>query len=186
MVIDILFLFAMVMAVFKGYTKGFIIGLFTFVAYYIGLAAALKLSSTVAQHIAGKDAHPSFWLPLLSFLGVFIAVVIIVNLFARMISGLFKLAALGWIDRIAGIVLFVVLYLFIFSILLFYAERISMFSDEVTSASKVYPYISPIAPSMIDFLGKALPFFKDMFNELQNFFESASHNLGTAFFLLEY
>ena len=186
MVIDILFLFALAMAVFKGYTKGFAIGLFSFIAYYIGLAAALKLSSTVAQHISGKDAQPSFWLPVLTFLGVFLAVVIIVNLLARLIREFFKLAALGWLDRIAGIILFVVIYLFIFSILLFYAVKISVFSEEVTSASRVYPYISPIAPSMVDFLGNLLPFFKDMFHELQNFFESTANHLGTASLLLKY
>ncbi len=176
----------MVMAVFKGFTKGFIIGLFSFIAYYIGLAAALKLSSTVAQHIGGNDAQPSFWLPVLSFLGVFLAVVIIVNLLARVIREVFKLAALGWLDRIAGIILFVVLYLFIFSILLFYAVKISIFSEEVISASRVYSFISPIAPSMIEFLGKILPFFKNMFGELQSFFESASHNLSAAFILMKY
>ncbi len=186
MVIDILFLFAMAMAVFKGYTKGFIIGLFSFIAYYIGLAAALKLSSTVARYISGNDTHPSFWLPVLSFLGVFLAVVIIVNLLARVISGVLKLTTLGWLDKIAGIILFVVLYLFIFSILLFYAEKISMFSVEVTSASRVYSYIIPIAPAMVDFLGKILPFFKDIFIELQNFFQSAGDHLGVSFFLLKY
>lgn len=186
MAIDILFLLAMIMAIFKGYTKGFIIGLFSFIGYFIGLAAALKLSTIVAQHIAGKEGQPSIWLPVFSFLLVFIAVVIAVNLLARLIRGALKLTALGWLDRLTGVVLFIIIYLFIFSILLFYAVKISIFQQPALSASHVYPYISPVAPHMVNFLGKILPIFKNMFLELQDFFSAAGENYKAFLFLLNY
>lgn len=174
------------MAIFKGFTKGFIIGLFSFIAYYIGLAAALKLSSAVAVHFAGNDKQPSVWMPVLSFLLVFIIVVIAVNLIARLLRGVFTLSALGWLDRIAGIILFIVIYLFIFSILLFYAVKISLVSDEAIANSKVYPYISPIAPYMVSILGKLLPFFQDMFSQLQDFFQSAGSHFKAFLFHVKY
>ena len=48
MFIDTLFLLAMIAALFKGYTKGLVVAVFSFAAIIIGLAAALKLSSAVA------------------------------------------------------------------------------------------------------------------------------------------
>ena len=51
MLIDVAFFFVMIVAVFKGFTKGFIVGIFSFIAFIIGLAAALKLSVIVAHHL---------------------------------------------------------------------------------------------------------------------------------------
>jgi membrane protein required for colicin V production len=36
--------------------------------------------------------------------------------------------------------------------------------------SKVYEYIAPWGPKVIDNLGNIIPIFKDMFEQLQNFF----------------
>ncbi len=172
MQIDILFLIFMALAVFKGFTKGLIIGIFSFIAYFVGLAAALKLSSTVAHHIAGKDQQPSFWLPVISFLLVFIVVVLVVNLVARIIKRMVQATMLGLADRIDGIVFFVLIYIFIFSILVFYAVELKVFNKPAIESSKVYPYIAPVAPFMINLLSKILPVFKNIFDDLQMFFEN--------------
>jgi membrane protein required for colicin V production len=37
--------------------------------------------------------------------------------------------------------------------------------------SIVYPYIKPLGPKFINALGYILPFFKNMFTELEVFFE---------------
>lgn len=169
MAIDILFALAMLAAIIKGYRTGFIVGLFSFIAYYIGLAAALKLSATVAKHFSkGGETH-SLWMPVLSFLLVFIVVVLIVNVVARLLKSVASLTFLGWFDKAGGALLFIIIYIFIFSILIFYAVKISLFGTETVGASKVYPYIEPIAPKMIGFLGKILPFFGDLFKELQSY-----------------
>ena len=46
--IDIIFAILIVIAIFKGYRKGFIIAIFSVLAFILGLAAALKLSATIA------------------------------------------------------------------------------------------------------------------------------------------
>lgn len=169
---DILFLFAMVVAVIKGFTKGFVVGLFSFVAYYVGLAAALKLSVVVANYLSKGDSGYSLWLPVFSFLLVFVGVVIAVNLIGKLIKSVVTFSTLGWLDKLGGILFFVIIYLFIFSFLVFYAVKVSLFSQETLASSRVYSLIEPVAPGMVDFLGKALPFFRNMFNDLQSFFGS--------------
>lgn len=125
-------------------------------------------------------------MPVLSFLLVFVVVVIAVNLLARLIRSMFSLASLGWMDRIAGIVLFIAIYLFIFSILLFYATKTSLLGGDAIAGSRVYPFISPMGPAMVDFLGKLLPFFKDMFTELQDFFQSSGENFKAFLLPMKY
>ncbi|MEJ7673046.1 MAG: hypothetical protein WKF59_10115 [Chitinophagaceae bacterium] len=36
--------------------------------------------------------------------------------------------------------------------------------------SKLYPYIAPWGPKVMDSLGRIVPIFKDMFTQLQDFF----------------
>ena len=170
MIIDIAFVILMVMAVFKGLRKGLILGIFSLLAFIIGLAAGLKLSVVVASWL--KDSAGSFskWLPLISFMLVFIAVIFLVGLLARVIKKTMQFAMLGWLDSLGGMVLYVIIYATIFSVFLFFAEKLFLVQPSTIQDSKVYPYVAPWGPKVIDNLGKIIPIFKDMFTQLQDFF----------------
>ena len=75
MIIDIAFIVVLIIAIFKGLSKGFIVGIFSLVAFIIGLAAALKFSAVVAAYLQGKGMEATKWLPVLSFFLVFIIVI---------------------------------------------------------------------------------------------------------------
>ena len=169
MLIDIIFILVLIAAIFKGLSRGLILGLFSFLAIIIGLAAALKLSVVVADYLQGSLVNATKWLPLLSFILVLIVVILLVGLVARLIKKTLQFAMLGWLDSLCGIILYVALYTIIFSIFLFYAGKI-MLQPEVTAASRTYSYIAPLGPTVIDSLGKIIPVFKDMFADLEDFF----------------
>ena len=78
--IDVAFIIVMAIAVIKGFSKGFVVALFSFLAYIIGLAAALKLSVVVAHHFGSSWNASGKWIPVLSFALVFIIVVFVVNI----------------------------------------------------------------------------------------------------------
>ncbi|MEO6134767.1 MAG: CvpA family protein [Ginsengibacter sp.] len=178
MIIDVAFFFLMVMAIFKGFTKGFVVGLFSLVAFIIGIAAALKLSAIVAHYLENSTGVSAKWLPVLSFMIVFIIVVLLVNLGAKIIKKTISLAMLGWLDRIGGILLYAILYIIIFSIVLFFFEKTFLLSPATVSASTVHGFVSPWGPKVIDNLGKILPVFKDLFIELQLFFEKIGNKVA--------
>ena len=171
MIIDVIFAFIILLAGFNGYSKGFIVALFSFLGLFIGLAAALKLSAAVAEYLEHHVVNNSRWLPLLSFFLVFIAVVFLVSVCARLIRKTLRIVTLGWLDRIAGVLLYIVIYTIIFSILLFYAEKMLLLKSEVISASKSYRFVAPWGPMVIENLGKIIPVFKGLFNDLQEFFK---------------
>ena len=79
MLIDLAFGVLMVLAIFKGYQKGFVIAVFSLLAFIIGLAAALKLSTVVAAYLHDSTSISVRWLPLVAFLLVFLVVVILVT-----------------------------------------------------------------------------------------------------------
>ncbi|MEO7309764.1 MAG: CvpA family protein [Chitinophagaceae bacterium] len=172
MLIDIVFLALMVIAVFKGFSKGLIIALFSVVAYIVGIAAALKLSTVVANRLKDSISVSNQWLPVISFAVVFIIVVILVRLGAKLIEKTFQVALLGWVNRLAGILLFIVIYTLIYSVVLFYADKMGLLKPETIATSNSYNYIAPWGPKVIDGLAKLIPVFKDMFSDLESFFDS--------------
>ena len=174
MFIDVVCLILLVMAIFKGLRNGLIIGIFSFLAFIIGLAAALKLSTVAAEYIGTNTNIGQKWIPFLAFVAVFLIVVLLVRLGAKALEGVIQMAMLGWLNKLGGILLYAFLYLFIFSIIVFYAGQLNLFKEETLGASVAYPYIKPIGPKVIDTLGYILPFFKNMFSELQFFFEHLS------------
>src|SRR3954462_6168930 len=115
MIIDIIFLGLMILAIFKGISKGFIVAVFSLLAFIIGLAAALKLSATVAEHLREKMDIGGYWLPVLSFALVFIAVALLIRWAAAIIKKVVGIVFLGWVDALAGILLYAVIYLMCFS-----------------------------------------------------------------------
>lgn len=172
MLIDIIFAVLMVMAGIKGYQKGFVIAVLSVLAFIIGLAAALKLSNAVASYLAGSVNASARWLPFIAFILVFLAVVILVRLGGRLIEKTLQLALLGWANRIAGILLYAVLYTVIFSIVLFYAEKLNLLQPSVINASLTHEFIKPWGPLLMDNMGRLIPWFKDMFAGLEDFFNA--------------
>lgn len=174
MLIDVVALGLLVLSLFKGLSKGLIIAVFSFLGFIIGLAAALKLSAVAAEYIGDSVSISQRWLPVVAFLAVFILVVLLVRLGAKMLEGVVQVAMLGWLNKIGGVLFYGIIYFFIFSILLFYAEQVHLVKPETTLASIAYPYIRPIAPKIMEVMGAILPSLKNTFNDLLQFFQAVS------------
>ncbi|MBS1738732.1 MAG: CvpA family protein [Bacteroidetes bacterium] len=170
MSIDAFFLIILIVALFRGIKNGFVVGLFSLFSFIIGLAAAMKLSAVVAHSLENTSGSFSKWLPFFSFIIVFIVVVLLVSLGAKIIKKVLSFSMLGWLDRLLGIALYLILYTIIFSVFLFFAGKIHLVSAQTIANSHVYPYIQDWGPVIINNLGKIIPAFKDLFVQLQDFF----------------
>ena len=180
MLIDIILIVVVIWAIIVGFRKGLIVGVFSVIAFIAGLAAAIKLSTVVAGYIGKAVKISDQWLPVISFAVVFIIVVLLVRLGAKMIQKSVEMAMLGWINRLAGIILYVAVYILIFSVFLFYIDQMDLIKPETKNASVSYKYIQPLGPKVIDGLGKIIPFFKGMFNDLKEFFGTVSQQVPPA------
>ncbi|MCU7551678.1 CvpA family protein [Chitinophagaceae bacterium LB-8] len=163
MFLDIIVLILLILALFKGWGNGLIVGVFSFLAFVIGLAIAMKLSKVAQTYIGEYFNVSDQWLPIVAFAVVFLIVVILVRLGAKAIESVIEVAQLGWVNKIGGILLYTVIYLFIFSLLLSYAGQLHLLKEETLEASQSYPFIHPIAPAIMNVVGAVLPFFKDLF-----------------------
>lgn len=178
MIIDIIFLIIMALAVMKGFQKGLIIALFSIVAFIAGIAAALKLSALVSEWLSQSTNINVKWIPFIAFILIFFIVVLIIRWSAKLIEKAVEFAFLGWVNKIGGILLFAVLYTVILSVLLFFASQLHVFTQQTIQESKTYAYIQPWGPRVIDSIGTIIPIFKNVFAELQFFFEKIGSKLS--------
>lgn len=143
--IDILFLGMLAMAVFKGIKNGLIVAVFSIVGWIVGIIAAFKFSDVAASYLQGTFDISPRTLSIISFVIVFLLVMLLVNLGAKLVEKTFELALLGWVNRIGGVFFYVLLYTLLFSILIYFGERVHLISAETIASSKVYPWVKPLA-----------------------------------------
>lgn len=177
MIIDLLLLVLLIVAVVKGMQRGLIVAIFSLLAWVVGLAAALKLSAVVADYLKDSVTISAKWLPALSFLIVFVAVVLVIRIWAKIIQTSIEIAWLGGINKIGGALFYVVMYVLGYSVWLFFLVKMHLIEADTIAASLTYSYIEPLGPLVIDSLGKLIPLFKDMFGELESFFENLSQKI---------
>lgn len=170
MIIDVIFFVVVVVAFIKGLSRGLIVGVFSLLAFIIGLAAATKLSVVVADYLKDTVNVSSKWLPVISFVLVFLVVALLVRWVAKLIQASVEFAMLGWVNRLGGALFFIALYAIIFSVFLFFAVHIKLLSQKTIDDSVCYPVVARLGPSVIDAIGKIVPAFRNMFGELQDFF----------------
>ncbi len=171
MTLDIFLMILLGIAVFKGYRSGFVVAVFSFLGVIIGLIAAVKFSALVAGWLKDSTSLTGAWLPFVSFALVMICVIVLVRLGAKMIQSALELVLLGWVNKLTGMLLYALLYLTVFSVFLFYAEKIHLIKPETFAASHSYPFIQSWGPRAIEWFGNIIPVFKGMFAELSAFFD---------------
>jgi membrane protein required for colicin V production len=172
--IDIVTVAILAYAGWQGFRKGVIMAVFSFGALFIGVAAAVKLSAVSAVWLSEALGMPSKWWPVLSFIAVLVVVSALVRNVGRLLEKTAEDVMLGPLNRMAGFVVFALLYLMLYSILLYYMDRLGLIRAEVRSASTTFGTVSAWGPAAIGMLGRIFPFLGDVFRELQEFFEGMS------------
>lgn len=172
--IDVVLVFVLVLSGWHGFRKGFIMSLFSCAALFLGLAVAMKGSSVVAGWLADHLEKSPVWLPVLAFLVVFLLVSALVRQIGGMLEKTAEDVMLGPLNRLAGFAIYALLYLMIYSVLLYYMDKLGWIRPEVRSASSTFAALSGWGPSVIEAFGRFIPFMGDVIQELQRFFESRS------------
>lgn len=161
----------------RGYMKGIIVAVFSLLAVILGIICALKLSGILAQWLLEKGLITSGWGQLISYAILFFAVLLIVRLLAKAIETTAQLAMLGWINGLIGGLLYAFMAAVLWSSMLWIANQMHLITPEAKAYSKTYSYFEMLAPWVFEHVGKLLPFAKDVFNDLKDFFDNVNKNL---------
>jgi membrane protein required for colicin V production len=168
--IDTAFLILMALAVWKGYSKGLVVALFSFVGMIVGMLLALKCSALVAVWLGEETKLDAKWLPFLAFLLIIIGVYFGVRILAAMVQKSLEFAMLGWVNRLGGILLYALLYSSLLILLLFYADKLQLLSADTKTGSQFYQFMHGFAKPILNFITDVLPFIRNMLQQLTDYF----------------
>jgi membrane protein required for colicin V production len=178
MVIDICFFILVATALFKGYNRGFIVAIFSFIAVIIGMAAALKFSAVTANWLAANANIKGTWLPFIAFAITFIGFVVAIRFAANLLQKTVEFMLMGWVNKLGGMLLYIGIYTLAFSVLLFFINSLQLLKPATILQSFTYSYIQPLGPWVINSIGSIVPLFSNLFLQLQTFFDGLKTNVA--------
>lgn len=165
MAIDILLLILLALAVYQGWTKGFIMAVFVFISYFVALALAFHFSGTVEGYLRTHSSSDSKWFSFLSFILVLIAGIIAVRLVGKIIEKSAELMLLGLVNKLLGILVMSVIYVTFFAVILVYCNRFGMVGDGQATESRSLNYMMGYGQWLVSHFSEWLPALKNLFNE---------------------
>jgi hypothetical protein len=77
----------------------------------------------------------------------------------------------------AGAVVWGISWCLVFSCICWYGNNMGLFTDEVKTESRVYAPLINFAPGTIAWVGKVAPIGKDVFNDMQEWFNQSGEQI---------
>ncbi len=179
MILDIIGILLLIIFFVRGYMKGLIVAVFSVLSIILGIILSLRLSERVSSFLLEKHIVSSAWVQPLSYIAIFICVVLLVRLIAKAIDTSANLVMLGWLNKLICGLLYAFLISVLWSTLLWIATRMQLVKPETIAASVTYPYFSKLAPWLAEHIGSVIPVAKDVFHDLEQFFNKVNGYVGT-------
>ena len=138
---------------YKGFTKGIIIEIATLLALALGIYGGVKFSGFIATFLSKHFHWNQSYLSLLSFIILFLAIIIGIFMIAKLMERLVKIIALGIVNRIFGALFGTLKYALMISVFLLIAntadKKFHLISPEIKEKSLLYQPVAAIAPIVI-------------------------------------
>ncbi|MCO6499604.1 MAG: CvpA family protein [Vicingus serpentipes] len=150
---DIAIVIPLIWGGYKGFRKGFIIEVASFIALGLGIWGGVKFSALSAKYLSEVFEISEKVMPLISFSVTFILIVIAVFLIARIIERIIKIVALGFINKAAGAIFGMLKFGLIISVVINLVSTINaeveFIDSEMKGSSLLYEPISKISTVVI-------------------------------------
>lgn len=162
--IDIVLAIVLVIGAYSGYKQGFLMGLFTLLALVLGVMGAFALMGAGMEFLQREFNADRAVLPYISFLLIFIAIVVGVTWLGKSIRNSIDKSFLGHIDEAMGALLGMFKTAFTMSVLLWITDSLKIdLPADWTRGSWLYPFTARLAPELTAWISQFLPFLKDIF-----------------------
>ncbi len=151
--LDIILAVLLILGLFRGLKNGLFVELASLIGLVAGIYGAVHFSYYAADFLQNKTDWDPNTVNLAAFAVTFLIIVIAISMLARLLTQIAKLAFLGLVNRLTGALFGLLKTAFILSVLLMFMEALStknlILDPEVIQESLIYPYIEPIAPTLL-------------------------------------
>lgn len=138
---------------YRGFTKGLIIEFASLLALILGIWAAIHFSYFTGDLLNDYFEINKRYISIISFIITFIAVVIVVYIFGRIIEKFVDIIALGFVNKLFGAVFGIAKAAFILSLLILIINSLdtnkSVITEKLREGSLLYSPIEKLVPTII-------------------------------------
>lgn len=164
--VDIGIAIILAIGTFLGYRRGFLLELFFLLAIILGVFIGFKLMGSGVEYLSEKFNADKEVLPYISFAIIFLIVMVVVSLIGKSIKNSLDKTFLGKMDAIAGAALGLIKFAFGISVIIWLIEAFQIsFPEGWKEESALYPIAAKVAPTLSEYFGEFLPFFKETFKQ---------------------
>lgn len=154
--LDLILGILLLIAAINGFSKGFVEELAGLAGLVLGIWIAIHFSDMVANFLA-DSLHWNFkQLSIVAFVITFVIVVILVQIIGSVVNKMVKAVHLGFLNRLAGVILGLAKGALILSVLLIVFNRIDkdvhIISRETKANSRLFEPVKNFAPGIFPFL----------------------------------
>lgn len=167
MIFDFIIATVLIYAFYRGYSKGFVKSTASFFSVFIGVILALNFSYVAAGFLDGVfNVNPKF-LPLFSFIVVFVAVLVLISFISNSIDKVLHNLRLGIVNKLTGGSVIAFLYAFLISTALWFVNKAGLVTSDIKAESVTYPWIEPVSRKTVTVLGEWVPGLSDVFESFE-------------------
>ena len=160
MIFDFIFALAFLWAAYRGFRKGLVYQATTLAALLLGIYGSLKFSDLMAYFLFEKFGWHSQYIKLIAFIIVFIGIILLVHLVGRLTEKMVEMVALGFVNRLVGLVFGLLKTAFIISVILYFFNMVNsqreMIPQKTIDQSLLYKPVSAVAPILFPYLKKGI------------------------------
>lgn len=178
-ILDIVALFIIGFFAYRGFRKGLVKSIFALLALVLAILVSMKLS-LVAVAAAGMQDTQYVFLPYLAYLVLFILTLLLVNAIGSILERLLKITQLNLWNRVLGSIMGVFMACLVLSLIVWLSDQAQLLSSANARESFTYQYLHEVAPLLIGEIADLMPWFRDLFEEIETFFDEIARRLDTA------
>lgn len=165
--LDIILLIPLVFGAVLGFRKGLLLEIFGVLAFVLAIIGGFKLMETGMVYLSEYFENFDQLLPFISFLVIFLAIIILVNMLGKLLKKMIDLTLLGGFDKFAGAILGLVKWAIGVSILLWLVNNFGIELPGQEEELVLYPFLTELGPKLIASLDVVLPFAQEMLDSIK-------------------
>ncbi|MBP7273312.1 MAG: CvpA family protein [Saprospiraceae bacterium] len=165
MIIDIFCLIALGYGFYTGYSRGIIQTVISIITLTFGLLIAFKLAPLGSDFIARITKNSSPLLFFGGFLLIFIVIMLLLKWIGRFFENILESANINIFNNLAGGAIMGTVLVSMFSVLVWFADKTYLISDEIKQQSVSYEYLQPMPATMKNLIQTVMPFAKNIWSQ---------------------
>jgi len=142
--IDIIIALPLIYGIIRGVMRGLITEVLAIVGIILGIVLARMYAGDAATWLQQVSSWDINLLKPIAAFGIFIVVAIVCNLLARLLTKLFKLISLGWVNRLIGGLFGAAKWILIVAVIITCVDMLDgvlqFIKPEMKQSSVLYPY----------------------------------------------